>query len=1031
MSTPRRGLATPSTPRTGVRYTRTAALLAMAALLILPIGPVASAAGPVHSPVSASTRASPSEALGAAAASLADGGGPARGSPGVCAFSSTGSASCQTGASPSSPPIGPRASEWTNLSANATNPPSGRILGSMVWDAYDGYVLLFGGCSAYTCNGGMDGDTWAFQNGQWVQLNPSNSPSARAISATAYDPADHEVVLFGGLGSTPAAGCAPSCVATNDTWTFSGGQWTNLTPNLTVSPSGRYRAAMTYDAADGYVVMFGGTTSSAVTGSALNDTWTFVNQKWKQITPKGHPVPRFRADMAYDAADGYAVLFGGCQFIAANPCATSQTWTYLNLVWTNETKNESSSPNPRVYFGIAYDGRDGALLLVDGGATSGGPPVGGTWSFVLGQWKNLSSGLTIAPAIRAEVMLAPDPVDNSTLFFGGYNGTPLNPTLPLLSDTWGFGAPVYANAHLSPRTIDLHQSAALKVYAEANARPVGFWYSSLPSPCASANSSALSCAPGFIGSYRLRVAVNDSLGDSANASVNLSVVPDPSVSSYGVVPNTVTSGSMVNISVAATGGAVPYHYGYQHLPGGCGTVDRNYLDCSPSAAGTYTIEVQVTDAAAYSIFDNTSLRVNPRPGVTQFVAEPPVIDLGQSTVLNLSVANGTGPFTYQYSGLPNGCASANTSALTCTPKRTGPWSVFGEATDAFGYSTNSTAALTVNAKLAIFDFGLSSGGVIDVGKSVELWLNATSGTAPYSYFYYGLPTGCVSSNASSVLCTPAGPGNSTITGNVTDGVGVYRTVTYNLSVRARPTIQSVVAAPVGVDIGVATNLTVLYSGGTAPFGLLYSGLPGGCASANIATLGCIPQVAGVYTVMVVLTDAFGDHASSTVVVTVNPDPQITGFGASPSTFQIGSSTSLKVNVSGGTGAVQYVYQGLPTGCAPSDTGTLACTPTGTGTFTVHVTITDSLGQSASARAEIIVQPQVSASPGPGLGGASGTGLDLLIAGVAVAILAVGIAALLLRRRRSDSAENAADPGEVVEPSPSPWDEDVLEPEAPR
>jgi hypothetical protein len=63
-----------------------------------------------------------------------------------------------------------------------------------------------------------------------------------------YDPASRDVVLFGGLDNK---------VDSNQTWEFQAGNWTQLTP--ATSPSARGLASMAYDAHDGVVILFGGT----------------------------------------------------------------------------------------------------------------------------------------------------------------------------------------------------------------------------------------------------------------------------------------------------------------------------------------------------------------------------------------------------------------------------------------------------------------------------------------------------------------------------------------------------------------------------------------------------------------------------------------------------------------------------------------------------------------------------------------------------------------------------------------------------
>ena len=80
----------------------------------------------------------------------------------------------------------------------------------MTYHAADGYVLLFGGANLSASLG----DTWKFSAGSWTQLSPSTSPNPRGDAAMVYDAADHEVVFFGGTNSTKTF---------TDTWAFSGG----------------------------------------------------------------------------------------------------------------------------------------------------------------------------------------------------------------------------------------------------------------------------------------------------------------------------------------------------------------------------------------------------------------------------------------------------------------------------------------------------------------------------------------------------------------------------------------------------------------------------------------------------------------------------------------------------------------------------------------------------------------------------------------------------------------------------------------
>ena len=86
----------------------------------------------------------------------------------------------------------------------------------MTYDQNVGKVLLFGGLAG----AGSVADTWEFSGGSWTQLSPTNSPTARLSSAMAYDPPDKIDVLFGGIGHTVS-----SPPIFGDTWEFSSGSW--------------------------------------------------------------------------------------------------------------------------------------------------------------------------------------------------------------------------------------------------------------------------------------------------------------------------------------------------------------------------------------------------------------------------------------------------------------------------------------------------------------------------------------------------------------------------------------------------------------------------------------------------------------------------------------------------------------------------------------------------------------------------------------------------------------------------------------
>lgn len=95
--------------------------------------------------------------------------------------------------------------------------------------------------------------------------------------------------------------------------------WVRQAP--ATSPHARYLASMAYDAATGTMVLFGGADKF---GHPINGTWTWDGATWTKQHPAASPAGGVSAE-AYDAATGTVVLFGG-----ANPQfqLLGDTWTW-------------------------------------------------------------------------------------------------------------------------------------------------------------------------------------------------------------------------------------------------------------------------------------------------------------------------------------------------------------------------------------------------------------------------------------------------------------------------------------------------------------------------------------------------------------------------------------------------------------------------------------------------------------------------------------------------------------------------------
>ncbi len=284
-------------------------------------------------------------------------------------------------------------------------------------------------------------DTWTYTTEGWSQaLQQSEFTWAqlpgRVGAAVAYDPtAQYNVGTVPETGYLVEFGGSTAYGPNAETWIFLSyptAVWSETFP--VTSPSARSYAAMTYDARDGYVLLFGGMSPA---GTALGDTWEFQNGNWTQISTSAAPSPRYGAMMAYDNATGFVVLYGG----AAGTTHFSDTWTFQGGVWTELSVRHP--PTARAFGGLAWDSKTGYVVLF--GGTTGSAALGDTWKFVSGQWTQLKLTTASPPADWGMTLLA-NGKSNNVFLFGGCSAPsfdPLDPSCPAadtLGTPWAFGA---------------------------------------------------------------------------------------------------------------------------------------------------------------------------------------------------------------------------------------------------------------------------------------------------------------------------------------------------------------------------------------------------------------------------------------------------------------------------------------------------------------------------------------------------------------------------------------------------------------
>jgi hypothetical protein len=284
----------------------------------------------------------------------------------------------------------------------------------------------------------------------------SGLPSVYGFGRMAYDPALSELVLFDSCTYN-------RCISpgTNETWTYNGFRWTNLTRLLPTAPSPRILEGMDYDPAFGGVVLFGGTETSNPSELSLNDTWLFNSTGWTNITSTvGYPhqsgggVTWTGGALAFDPALNALVAVDGCSDFSCS-AVWDDTWFLNASGWSVAARGPGpSSPSTRLYgSSVAYDASDGDLVLF-GGYDVGEAAVSNL-TYLLnqsGSWVNVTShdagcvGTTCyTPPARQEGAMTWDGQLQAILLTTGYNPG----TQSWLNDSWLFSNGTWLPANVT------------------------------------------------------------------------------------------------------------------------------------------------------------------------------------------------------------------------------------------------------------------------------------------------------------------------------------------------------------------------------------------------------------------------------------------------------------------------------------------------------------------------------------------------------------------------------------------------------
>ena len=269
--------------------------------------------------------------------------------------------------------------DWTNQTSDITpNPVYGAAL---AFDEAHGEVVMFGGSNDTSESevSNDSGETWLWSGSYWRQAFPTTSPPVRDGATMTYDPVHQQVIMFGGeQEQISQADNSVIVVPLDDTWAWDGFEWQQMATSQAITPPARGDESLTFDAAHGEIVMFGGGGNDPFAAQSnqffLNDTWIWDGASWHPEQAANSPSARVGATMAFDADRNVVVMFGGLQGQDGDPDSNqydNDTYTWNGFGWSGLPN--AGAPSPRFDTGLVYDAMNHRTLLVGGYAGDPSP----------------------------------------------------------------------------------------------------------------------------------------------------------------------------------------------------------------------------------------------------------------------------------------------------------------------------------------------------------------------------------------------------------------------------------------------------------------------------------------------------------------------------------------------------------------------------------------------------------------------------------------------------------------------------------
>lgn len=505
-----------------------------------------------------------------------------------------------------------------------------------------------------------------------------------------------------------------------------------------------------------------------------------------------------------------------------------------------------------------------------------------------------------------------------------------------------------------------------------------------------ASTGAITGTPTASGSFSVTMKVTDSGSIQKVTTQAFSFTVSGAGQPLSVASSSLASGTVnaaYSVSLLAAGGTSPYSWSMTSgsLPAGLTMASFGVISGTPTASGSFSITVQVTDSSS------TQQKATKSLTLTVAAAPPLVISTsslpnGQVSVAysaSLAATGGNSPYTWSITSgaLPSGLTlTASTGAITGTPTASGSFSITVQVADSGAAQQKTTKSISFTVAVApppTLVISTSSLAAGQVGTAYSASLSATGGKSPYTWSIISgaLPSGVtLTASTGAISGTPTASGSFSITVQAADSASPQQKASKSLTLTVTsttPTLSITTSSLPNGQSGTAYSATLSASGGTSPYNwsLSSGSLPTGVSLGSNGQVSGTPTQSGSFSITIQVADSASHTASKTYILTVaagGPTPLAISTSSLPG-GQVGSPYSTVVSATGGTTPYSWsvISGSLPAGLTLSAaTGQITGTPSQTGSSSIIIQVRDSSAsaQTASQPFSIVINTATAGTP---------------------------------------------------------------------